>query len=183
MKISKVKLADLREPEWNYRIHNDSQIAEFVRSLDMFGQIRPIIVDEDNMVLVGNGLVKAMLSRGDVKADALVITDLTDKQKKKLCVADNKIFGLGRDDKDLLTGLLKDITSDGEFEVPGFEADVLEQLFMDAEGITEEILNQYKDDTPETKSARERDYMGDEEEGDEEAPYIVCPHCGEKILC
>ena len=49
MKIVKIKLADLVKPEKNVRIHTEKQIKEFRRSVEMFGQIRPIVVDERNM--------------------------------------------------------------------------------------------------------------------------------------
>ena len=58
----------------------------------MFGQIRPIVVDENNVILAGNGLYETLLRMN--KEDALVYKyeDLTEAQKKKLMIADNKIF-------------------------------------------------------------------------------------------
>lgn len=46
MKVIKKKLTELHRPERNVRIHSDKQIAEFKRSIEMFGQIRPIVIDE-----------------------------------------------------------------------------------------------------------------------------------------
>ena len=51
MKVVKMKLADLVKPEKNVRIHTEQQIKEFRRSVEMFGQIRPIVVDEKNIIL------------------------------------------------------------------------------------------------------------------------------------
>ena len=47
MKIITMKLADLIKPEKNVRIHTEQQLKEFRRSIKMFGQIRPIVVDEN----------------------------------------------------------------------------------------------------------------------------------------
>ena len=82
MKVSVMKLADLKRPEKNCRIHTDRQLKEFKRSVEMFGQIRPIVVDETNTILCGNGLYEALLEMGKTEASVLKRTDLTDAQKK-----------------------------------------------------------------------------------------------------
>ena len=46
MEIITMKLVDLVKPEKNVRIHTEQQLKEFQRSVKMFGQIRPIVVDE-----------------------------------------------------------------------------------------------------------------------------------------
>ena len=64
MKITRVKLADMRKMDKNVRKHTEKQIKEYVRSLEMFGQVRPIVVDEDNTIIAGNGMYDALLSMG-----------------------------------------------------------------------------------------------------------------------
>lgn len=49
MEIITMKLVDLVKPEKNVRIHTEQQLKEFQRSVKMFGQIRPIVVDENNV--------------------------------------------------------------------------------------------------------------------------------------
>ena len=95
MKIITMKLADLIKPEKNVRIHTEQQLKEFRRSIKMFGQIRPIVVDENNVILAGNGLYDTLISMGAETADVYKYDNLTENQKKKLMIADNKIFSLG----------------------------------------------------------------------------------------
>ena len=64
MKVTKKPLSDLRRPERNVRMHTDKQLKEFRRSVEMFGQIRPIVVDEAGVILAGNGLYETLLSMG-----------------------------------------------------------------------------------------------------------------------
>ena len=45
MKVTVKKLADLHPPKKNVRMHTDRQLKEFKRSIEQFGQIRPMIVD------------------------------------------------------------------------------------------------------------------------------------------
>ena len=64
MTITTMKLSDLVKPERNVRIHTEQQIKEFERSIRMFGQIRPIVVDEANTILAGNGLYDTLVKMG-----------------------------------------------------------------------------------------------------------------------
>lgn len=89
MKVTKIRLADLIKPEKNVRIHTEQQLKEFRRSIEMFGQIRPIVVDENNVILAGNGLYDTLLAMGKDTADVYRYDNLTENQKKKLMIADN----------------------------------------------------------------------------------------------
>lgn len=55
MKVIKKRLDDLKHPEKNVRIHSEQQIRELKRSLEKFGQTRALVVDENNVILIGNG--------------------------------------------------------------------------------------------------------------------------------
>jgi len=95
MNVRKMPLASLQRPERNVRMHTEKQLREFERSVSMFGQLRPIVVDENRVILAGNGLYETLLRMGWEEADILQMEGLTENQKKKLMLADNKIFGLG----------------------------------------------------------------------------------------
>ena len=69
MKVTKKPLAELHPPERNVRMHTDKQLKEFRRSVEMFGQIRPIVVDEGGTILAGNGLFETLLSIHCVRTD------------------------------------------------------------------------------------------------------------------
>ena len=84
MKVTKKPLTELHPPERNVRMHTDKQLKEFRRSVEMFGQIRPIVVDEDGIILAGNGLFETLLSMGRTEADCYVVSGMTEAQKKKL---------------------------------------------------------------------------------------------------
>ena len=74
-----MKLTDMVRPEKNVRIHTEQQLREFERSVKMFGQIRPIVVDEKNVILAGNGLYETLLRMGYEEALVYQYTDLTEK--------------------------------------------------------------------------------------------------------
>ena len=55
MEIVTKNLKELRHVEGNTRLHSEKQIREYIRSIKMFGQLRPMVIDEDNVILAGNG--------------------------------------------------------------------------------------------------------------------------------
>ncbi len=126
MNTVRMKLSELRPLEKNVRKHNEKQIVEYVKSLDMFGQLRPMVVDEEGVILAGNGLYEALLRMGEESGDCYVAAGLTEKQKKKLMLADNRIYELGKTDMDAFEEILREL--DGDVEVPGWDEDLLKTL-------------------------------------------------------
>ncbi len=203
MNVITMKLADLKQPEKNVRIHTEQQLREFERSVRMFGQIRPIVVDEDNVILAGNGLYETLLRMGSETAEVYQYTDLTGNQKKKLMIADNKIFSLGIENLDTLNSFLEDLQSD--LDIPGYDSDVLRQMVSDAEEVTEKLAEYGTLDESEIQVIKDRaanqpapqahgsmSAAGGEGtpaavmekptgEAVEVQKFIICPKCGEKI--
>lgn len=134
MNIERVKIADLTPYERNTRIHNKKQIEELIRSYNMFGQIRPIVIDENNIIWCGNGFYEALKQAGEAEIDAYRVVGLTEDKKKKLMLADNQTFGLGATNATVMDEIMKEL--DG-FDVPGFDEDVLAQLYGDIEEAAE----------------------------------------------
>ena len=64
MDIQKIKLSDMKPLQENIRVHGENQIKHYIRSIKQFGQTKPIILDENYNILVGNGLYKAMTEMG-----------------------------------------------------------------------------------------------------------------------
>lgn len=137
VEIIKMKLSDLVKPEKNVRIHTEQQLKEFQRSINMFGQIRPIVIDENNTILAGNGLYDTLIAMGKDTADVYQYNHLTENQKKKLMIADNKIFSLGIENLDTLNCFLEELQ--GDLDIPGFDEGILKQMVADAEDVTDKI--------------------------------------------
>ena len=208
MKVVKMKLADLVKPEKNVRIHTEQQIKEFRRSVEMFGQIRPIVVDENNVILAGNGLYDTLVAMGKSTADVYRYDSLTENQKKKLMIADNKIFSLGIENLEVLDSILEELQ--GDLDIPGFNEDILRQMVAEAEDVSQKLSEYGTLDEAEIRSIRvagerkqrtQRTGAAQEEKRPEQMPdaqiqqgsvsekedvsgdgeFIVCPDCGRKI--
>lgn len=105
--------------------------------MEMFGQIRPLVVDENGVILAGNGLYEALLALNYTEADCYIVSGLTEAQKKKLMLADNRIYDLGCDDIDTLDAFIKELGAD--VDIPGFDAELLQAMAMEAEAATEAL--------------------------------------------
>lgn len=201
MNVVKMKLADLKRPERNVRMHTEKQLVELERSVKMFGQIRPIVVDDGLVILAGNGLYETLLRLGWEEADVLRMEGLTENQKKKLMLADNKIYGLGVDDLESFDIFLEELKDD--LDIPGFDEGLLRSMVSQA-GEVSEKLQEYgtleESEIEEIKAARERKDLlmasgvPEEDAGEDETEsaaadeerepirkFVVCPHCGEKV--
>ena len=137
MKVIKKRLDDLKHPEKNVRIHSEQQIRELKRSLEKFGQTRALVVDENNVILIGNGLYEAMVNLGYQEASVYVKTELSENDKKKLMIADNKTYALGIDNLDTLNEFLEELQ--GDLDIPGYDEEILQQMVADADEVTEKI--------------------------------------------
>lgn len=100
--IKELNISEVHSPEKNVRIHPESQIREFIKSLKLFGQTRLAIIDENNEILIGNGMYEALKQAGYETIWVYQRTDLTENEKKKMMIADNKLYGLGIDNLDTL---------------------------------------------------------------------------------
>ena len=167
MEIVNRNVDELKHVEGNTRLHSERQLREYVRSIEMFGQIRPLVIDENNVVLAGNGLLAAFRMMGATTVACHVVTGLSDKQKKKLMLADNKIFQLGEDDAYAFEEALRELS--GDIDIPGYSADILKSLTSDLK-----TIDNLRDETAqpvEKKSRTPRKLKAASEQ-------ITCPHCG-----
>ncbi len=204
MEVITMKLSELVKPEKNVRIHTEQQLKEFERSVTMFGQIRPIVVDENNVIMAGNGLYDTLLQMGKETADVYKYENLTENQKKKLMIADNKIFSLGIENLDTLNSFLEDLQ--GDLDIPGFDEEILKQMVSEAEDITEKLseygtlddeeIQNIKDNAARNEQkiqqaeaaqdgSHEPTPVQEEPQTDDETAdikkFVICPKCGEKI--
>ena len=198
MKTIKMKLTDLKIPKSNIRIHTEKQIKEFERSIKMFGQIRPIVVDEANTILCGNGLYTTLQKMGIDSADVYKISGLSENQKKKLMISDNKIYGLGIDDLETFNQFLNDLSND--LDIPGFDEAILKSMVCEAEEVTEMLSSYGTIDDGEIKAIQESKERKEELmltpitdqskpietknniiETTEIKKSVICPHCGGEI--
>jgi ParB-like chromosome segregation protein Spo0J len=92
MKIEKVKIETLIPNPNNPRIIKDNKFKKLVNSIKEFPkmlEIRPIVVNDDMIVLGGNMRLKACISAGLKEVSIIKVNDLSDQEQKQFIIKDN----------------------------------------------------------------------------------------------
>jgi hypothetical protein len=164
MQTQRLKLSDLRSPDRNVRFHPEEQVAELARAVTMFGQTRPIVIDENNTILAGNGLVMALMRLGHKDGDTYRVTGLSPEQKSKLMLSDNRIWQLGLNDQDAIMEMIRSL--DGDIDIPGFTPISLDFGQMTLPGASADGAAEPQDAAAAGESA-----------APSAAASLTCPHC------
>ena len=96
MKVEKVKISEVKNNPSNPRLIKDDKFKKLVKSIQDFPQmleLRPIVVDENNIVLGGNMRLKACKEAGLKDVYIVKAENLTEDQKQEFIVKDNVGFG------------------------------------------------------------------------------------------
>lgn len=121
-------------PYENNPRRNDEAVADVVASIQQCENIDPIEIDENGVILSGHTRYKALTELGYTEADCLIVTGLSEEQKKKYRLLANKTGEKAGWDWNLLAEELDGMDFEG-FDF-GFhtETDVdIDSLFADAE--------------------------------------------------
>lgn len=91
MQIEDRRLADLKEAKNNSRTHSPQQVDQIARSMEEFGWTNPILIDENDEIIAGHGRKMAALQRGEEFGPCVVLTGLSEAQKRAYLIADNQL--------------------------------------------------------------------------------------------
>jgi ParB-like chromosome segregation protein Spo0J len=94
----------------NARTHSDTQIAEIAGSIKAFGFSNPILVGADGDIVAGHGRLAAARQLGLSEVPVVVLSGLTDLQRRQLMLADNRIALNAGWDLDMLHLELTDLS-------------------------------------------------------------------------
>ena len=121
-------ITEIKSNPNNPRLIKDNKFKQLVKSIQDFPQmleLRPIVIDENNMVLGGNMRLKACLEAGLTDVPVIHANNLSEEKKKEFIVKDN--VGYGEWDWDDLANNWDalELTEWG-LDIPNFDAEVLE---------------------------------------------------------
>ena len=89
--IEQVRIATVELNPRNARTHSKTQIRQIAASIREFGFASPILIDERNKLIAGHGRLQAAKFLGHESVPAIRFFQLSEKQKRALALADNKI--------------------------------------------------------------------------------------------
>ena len=146
MEIIYKKVQDLIPYINNSRTHSEEQVNQIVASINEFGFTNPLLIDEKGSIIAGHGRLMASKKLGMEEVPCIVLSGLTEAQKKAYIIADNKMaLNAGWDDELLKIELenLKEL--DFDLELTGFNVDELDDIL----GKNEEEKEIIEDEVPE----------------------------------
>lgn len=116
-----MKITDIKPNPNNPRIIKDQKFKLLVKSIQEFPEmleLRPIVIDENNIVLGGNMRLKACIEAGLTDVPVKVAT-LNEKQKNEFIIKDNVGFGEW-DWDDLANNWDVDELTEWSLDIPNF---------------------------------------------------------------
>jgi DNA modification methylase len=134
--------------ERNARTHSDHQIRQIANSIAEFGFTNPILVDTEAGIIAGHARLLAARQLKLPQVPVIVLSHLSDAQKRAYILADNRLaLDAGWDDE-LLRQELQALESEGfDLDLAGFDVDELKDFLREESPLAEE------DDVPPAETA------------------------------
>ena len=127
-KVEKVAVDELIPYYNNPKEHPEEQVDKIASSIKHYGFTQPIVISDDNEIIIGHGRVQAGKKLGLEEVPAIVRDDLTDAEMRALRIADNKVAESGWD-MERLSAELEALDVE-ELEL-GFEVGAVEEILED----------------------------------------------------
>ena len=146
-----VPIDDLIPYANNAKIHSKDQIAKLRGSLREFGFVTPVLIDFDNNIIAGHGRVMAAREEGMTEVPCVMISNLTETQRKAYILADNRMNEMAEWDMKALDIEVKGL-QDMSFDVDliGFNPYRLEEIQVSAHTRTKPGANAEEAEEEET---------------------------------
>lgn len=126
MKLEKIAIEKLILDPNNARAHDDKNLKAIAGSLAEFGQRKPIVIDQNNVIVAGNGTVTAAKALGWTEIEVVRVPAEWDADRiKAFALADNRTAELASWNPEVLASQLVDLDAVG-FDVAEFGFEALE---------------------------------------------------------
>lgn len=129
----------------NSRTHSNAQVAQIAASIKEFGWTNPVLIDQDGGIIAGHGRVLAARKLNVKDIPCIVLSGLTEAQKRAYIIADNKLALNADWDIELLRVEIEELQGlEFDLTLVGFSEEELDKLVPQqiAAGLTDE------DETP-----------------------------------
>jgi ParB-like chromosome segregation protein Spo0J len=132
LKIEIVGIDEIKESNYNSRIHSEAQVEKIANSIEEFGFVNPIIIDDENEIIAGHGRYTAAKYLKLKEIPTIKLTHLTEDKKRAFIIADNKIALSGEWDYDMLKEEFDTILkSEMNIDLLGFNRNFIDSMFKE----------------------------------------------------
>jgi hypothetical protein len=119
-RIELMTTSSLKPNPSNARTHSDKQIAQIAASIQQFGFLVPIVVDDSSLIAAGHGRWQAAKRLGLREVPVVRARFVSDTDRRAFALAENRIAQLSGWDEDLLGEELAFLLEGGNLEITGF---------------------------------------------------------------
>ena len=91
MKIEQLPIKEIKPYERNAKKHDETQIKNVMESIKQFGFAQPLVVDKDNVLIIGHCRLIASKRLKLKEVPVVRMDELTQEQVDKLRLLDNKL--------------------------------------------------------------------------------------------
>lgn len=113
----------------NTRTHSEEQVNQIASSIKEFGFTNPVLIDEQGGVIAGHGRIMGAKKLNILEVPTIVLSNLSESQKKAYIIADNKIALNAGWDEELLKIELQELNDlDFDLSLTGFSDEELAEL-------------------------------------------------------
>src|SRR6202158_2857490 len=136
-------LGDLIPDPRNARTHPKRQIDQLKASIEAFGFTNPILADPDGHIIAGHGRLQAARAMGLTEVPTIILSGLSEVQKRALRIADNKIALNAGWDLEILQLELSELASldvDIDPTLTGFSTGEIDVIITSAGDPDDEVI-------------------------------------------
>ncbi|MGE3158608.1 MAG: site-specific DNA-methyltransferase [Xanthobacteraceae bacterium] len=118
----------------NARTHSEEQVAQIAGSIAEFGFVNPVLVGDDGVMVAGHGRVLAARKLGLSEVPVIVLSHLTQTQRRALMIADNSIAANSSWNDEMLAAELAALKEEAfDLELLGFDDAEIDRLLAGTE--------------------------------------------------
>src|SRR5258708_15019394 len=150
------RVGDLTPDPGNARTHPKRQIDQLKASIEAFGFTNPILADPEGHIIAGHGRLQAARAIGFTEVPTIILSGVSETQKRAPRIADNKIALNAGWDLEILQlelGELASIDVDIDPTLTGFSTGEIDVIVSSATDPDDEVIP--------PGSARQRTRLGD----------------------
>jgi len=157
LEIKVIAIDDLILDPNNARAHNQKNLDSIAKSLQMFGQRKPVVITKELVVVAGNGTLEAAKQIGWKGLSCVTVPDDWDSDTiKAYALADNRTAELASWNTEVLLGQLRDLDSSDwsvtDLGFKGFDLKTRDEIDTDLKEIGErfEVVIECDDENDQT---------------------------------
>lgn len=154
-----IRIDELIPYENNAKIHGPDQIKQLRRSLREFGFVSPVLIDEERNLIAGHGRVEAARAEGMTEVPYVLVSELSEAQRRAYIIADNRLTEAGIWDAGRLKLEMQELQElEFDTDLTGFAmAEIISLAGDEPESEPEAYEDDYDGSVPDETTVREGD--------------------------